>query len=273
MRARDVDRTTAIDALDRAYTDGQLSYEEHRSRVENARAAKTLGELHSLVSDLQLSTDLPEPPPVPRRRGFRPAWLLIVAALVVVAGAAGLIVFASVDGDESSTATDTSEQPAAPPAPVPTDVTPIIAPPAVFDTPDGLRRFIAEYSKKFGDTIVIGATVYPEGGYANVTRAVASDRKQAYNYRGGFEPTGPPTRLNNEPPIDLAALNVDALAAVMAQMPQLIGVPDATLGHASIDIAADGPRISIYANNEAGESGYVIVGPGGEIRQVRPFTN
>lgn len=274
MRARELDRTTAVDALDRAYADGQLSYDEHRTRVEGAGASKTLGELHALVSDLQLDTDLPEPPPVPRRR--RSNRLLLAAVVVAglaIAGAVGLIVFASTGGGESSTATGTAAQPAAPLAPVPTDVTPIIAPPAVFDTPDGLRRFIAEYTKRFGDTIVVDASIYPEGKYANATRAIASDRKQAYNYRGGFELSGPPTRLNNEPPIDLATVNVDALAAMLAQMPQLIGVPDATVGHASIDVGADGPRISIYANNEAGESGYVVIGPAGEIRQVRPFTN
>src|SRR6478752_1657384 len=116
MRARDLDRTTAIDALDRAYADGQLGYEEHSARMANARAAKTLGELHSLISDLQLSTDLPEPPPVPRRRQRRLRWW-VVAGLIIVAGA-GVLIWATTGSDDSPTVATQADQPVAPPAPV-----------------------------------------------------------------------------------------------------------------------------------------------------------
>src|SRR5262249_28983341 len=52
-RATDGDRNDVCQELDTALSQGQLSMEEHRERVSAATNATTLGELHSLVSDLQ----------------------------------------------------------------------------------------------------------------------------------------------------------------------------------------------------------------------------
>ena len=52
-RAKDSDRNDTCQILDSALADGQLSMEEHRTRVALATRAETLGDLKSLVSDLQ----------------------------------------------------------------------------------------------------------------------------------------------------------------------------------------------------------------------------
>ena len=52
-RAKDSDRNDTCQVLDSALAEGQLSMEEHRQRVASATTAATLGELQSLVSDLQ----------------------------------------------------------------------------------------------------------------------------------------------------------------------------------------------------------------------------
>src|SRR6476660_3001765 len=52
-RAKDSDRNDTCAVLDSALADGQLSGEEHRQRVASATNAATLGELQSLVVDLQ----------------------------------------------------------------------------------------------------------------------------------------------------------------------------------------------------------------------------
>ena len=52
-RAKDSDRTETCQVLDSALAEGQLSMEEHRQRVSRATNAATLGELQSLVDDLQ----------------------------------------------------------------------------------------------------------------------------------------------------------------------------------------------------------------------------
>ena len=62
-RATDNDRNEVCQALDAALGDGQLSTEEHRERVSAATKATTLGELDSLMSDLQIHL----PPARPRR--------------------------------------------------------------------------------------------------------------------------------------------------------------------------------------------------------------
>src|ERR1700712_2375516 len=52
-RAKDSDRNNTCQVLDSALADGQLSMEEHRTRVATATKAATLGDLQSLVDDLQ----------------------------------------------------------------------------------------------------------------------------------------------------------------------------------------------------------------------------
>src|SRR5262249_54006982 len=53
-RATDGDRNDTCQMLDAALGEGQLSNEEHRQRVIAATNAATVGELRSLVSDLQI---------------------------------------------------------------------------------------------------------------------------------------------------------------------------------------------------------------------------
>jgi hypothetical protein len=57
-RATDDDRNTTCQIPDAALGDGQLSMEEHRERVSAATKAIALGELQSLVSDLQIRSGL-----------------------------------------------------------------------------------------------------------------------------------------------------------------------------------------------------------------------
>jgi Domain of unknown function (DUF1707) len=59
-RAKDDDRTKTCQILDGALGDGQLSMEEHRQRVAAATTAATLGDLQSLVGDLQTEDVLPD---------------------------------------------------------------------------------------------------------------------------------------------------------------------------------------------------------------------
>lgn len=58
MRASDVDRDIAVQALGSAYADGRLTREEYDERAEAATGARTLGMLAPLLEDL-----LPAAPP------------------------------------------------------------------------------------------------------------------------------------------------------------------------------------------------------------------
>ena len=52
-RAKDSDRNDTCQILDSALAEGQLSMAEHQQRVKAATSAATLGDLRSLVGDLQ----------------------------------------------------------------------------------------------------------------------------------------------------------------------------------------------------------------------------
>ncbi|MGL5442252.1 MAG: DUF1707 SHOCT-like domain-containing protein, partial [[Mycobacterium] stephanolepidis] len=87
-RAKDSDRNDTCKLLDDALSDGQLSMEEHRERVASATTASTLGQLSSLVSDLQNAKAAAHMPVLkgPQRpwwrRWYAPAG--VAAALVLV---------------------------------------------------------------------------------------------------------------------------------------------------------------------------------------------
>ncbi|HEY5852801.1 MAG TPA: DUF1707 domain-containing protein [Aldersonia sp.] len=270
LRARDTDRNAAVAALDNAYADGQLGYEEHSSRVSAARAARTIDDLHGLTSDLQLTVDMPEPAPLHPRGGRARPWVVLGAA--VAAMVAGVVFYASTRGD-ADTAAVAERSTVSVPTNLPTDASPIVAPPVVLDTPDGLRAFVDQYRTRFGDTMAVRVLVYPDDEYGSVTRVVEASRTQDYSYRGGFDKSGSPGSSRDVTPIDLATLNVDALAGLMAGAGQTVGVPDATVSHVSLENDGSGPTMSIYAGNEFSESGYLKASFAGDIVAVYPFRN
>ena len=55
LRASDADRDHVAQLLGQAFSEGRLSSDEHSERLESVYAAKTLGELRPLVSDLPVS--------------------------------------------------------------------------------------------------------------------------------------------------------------------------------------------------------------------------
>ena len=67
LRASDADRERFVEALGRHHADGRLTTEE---RTERAYAARTLGDLDALATDLPaLPASAPPPAPPPCRRG------------------------------------------------------------------------------------------------------------------------------------------------------------------------------------------------------------
>jgi hypothetical protein len=62
LRASDADREHVAELLGRAFAEGRLSTEEHSERLEAAYAAKTMGELRTLVEDLPVEFAPPTAP-------------------------------------------------------------------------------------------------------------------------------------------------------------------------------------------------------------------
>ena len=67
LRASDADRERFVEALGRHHADGRLTTEELAERTERAYAARTLGDLDALATDLP-ALPASAPPPAARRR-------------------------------------------------------------------------------------------------------------------------------------------------------------------------------------------------------------
>lgn len=85
-RASDIDRADACAILDNAYADGELDAEEHQQRCSSAMSAKTIGQLFSLISDLQTPPpELTQQPTTavtvnPNRKRIR--WGIVLGSIV-----------------------------------------------------------------------------------------------------------------------------------------------------------------------------------------------
>ncbi|MFC9996419.1 DUF1707 domain-containing protein [Nocardia sp. NPDC127526] len=266
VRARDADRAATSAILDAAHGDGQLSADDHRTMVELAAGARTLGDLEALTADLQRAADAPEPPRPPGAR--RRPWFGAAVTAAAVAAAVGMFVWV--------------DRPAAQPAGAPAVdlgvIEPLVVPTPNLLTAEGITHFREVYRAKFGDTLVDGLDLFDE--HASLTRAVPGqpNRKVEYRYRGGFEQSNSvATRETTTAVFDLAALDVAALATLIADAPTLLRVDGGTLSHLSFEpdpaFADDGagPLVSVYVSNKFQEYGHLYATPAGVVVRSWPF--
>ncbi|TJZ80157.1 DUF1707 domain-containing protein [Rhodococcus oryzae] len=276
-RARDIDRSNTCTLLDAGYGEGQLDFDEHKSRTAAAMSARTLGELESLVTDLQLPTALTDTLTVPNRPAppRRGALLAGVAAVVVVVGAVTLVLVNQDGPDPAPAAAAPAVAPLAPIPPAPpasdkyADVAPVVIAPIDTLTAAGIEQFITKYRAKFGDTLVYDAYFY--GDYAGVTRMAPGQpgNEQDYSFRGGFEPDSVTSHTGDEPPFDLASVDLGALAGHLLGAAESVQVPGGTISHIGMQFEEGDPTVSIYVNNEkTGASGYLELSPTGEVTRV-----
>ncbi|AQA23010.1 hypothetical protein BTZ20_0124 [Rhodococcus sp. MTM3W5.2] len=277
-RARDIDRSNTCTLLDAGYGEGQLDFDEHKSRTAAAMSARTLGELESLVTDLQLPTALTDTltaadRPAPPRRGV----LLAGVAAAVVAAAVTLVLI-NQDGPDPAAAAPPIAPVApnhpAPPAPDKyADVAPRVVAPIDTLTAAGIEDFIRIYRDKFGDTLVYD--VYFRSDYTNLTRMVPGQpgSEQDYTFRGGFDPDSVSSRSGDEPPFDLASVDLGALAGHLLGAAESVQVPGGTISYIGMQVHGGDPTVSINVNNEeTGASGSLELSPKGEVTRVSVYS-
>jgi DUF1707 SHOCT-like domain len=196
-RARDSDRTAICQVLDSAMAEGQLSMEEHRQRVSAAVNATTLGELQSLVTDLQ-PVDPPTPLGTQRSTQRRGPLAMVVGTVVVVIVAAIAWALMSDGGKTADTAApSTSTQAPEPHAltavpstatATPDDPAPVVlVPPADLVTAEGMAGVLDEMRKRFGDSMGYELAIMP--GQARLARPDPTDdsSKLIYTFKVGWE--------------------------------------------------------------------------------------
>lgn len=258
-RAKDSDRTEAVEVIDTAYADGQLSLAEREQRTHSALTATTLGDLHRLTSDLQA---VPAPvAAVVRRHG--PA---LVAALALVVGIGAYAIFG---GDDEKTEPSRQDRSApvvrADPAEEPVEV----ADPPVVEklpleysfTPEGVRNFRQLYRDKFGTTKALAfgfsagavdiALQTPDGpwhwGFAD------GHFVDAGSYSDGPEDGAPDRRF---PPgsVDLADLDIDAMFRNLSAVEQATGRTTFPTRGASVIINGGRPGVAVAAGDASTSS-------------------
>lgn len=255
-RARTVDRDEAVDLLNTAFVDGRLTAAEREERVARALAAKHLGELDQVTSDLGLSAG---PASAPSdggwwRRTSRRTKLAIGAAVLVVIG--GGLALAEMSDDSG-----VSE------AQEPSYVVPV--------TPAAVEGLIAEQEAQFGTTKSYGISLQAQISTIKVPTDDAEARYRPWRPLpdGGFEQAGQIRGAGDHREFDLGDVDLDALSDHLATVRTKVDVPPPNSLVLVIEHwdRHEEPRISITVTNDYNESGYIVTDLAGEIIEQRPF--
>lgn len=233
LRATDVNRNRAIDLIDAAFSDGQLTAADRELRCERAMVATTLGDLEVLTRDLQV---VPTPPaPTPSRRRRRVVALAAAAAVVL-----GAVAAYTLTGDDGSPAADL------PPPVAIVDDEPVVEvkePPEIADppvleekdpeysfTPRGVRAFIKLYDEEFGNTRGLGFGFAPNQVVIYQPTDEDGMVRRWFFREGVFLDDGPesPGAPIESVQVDLKQLDVRALFRNVSAAKQASGVDDFT---------------------------------------------
>ena len=271
-RAKDSDRNDTCQVLDSALAEGQLSMEEHRQRVASATTAATLGELQSLVSDLQ-NANAPVRLPTLKSRLRLPVgagWGLRIAT-------AGVLVLFGVGigwGLYGNTASPLSFEtdPGAKSDGIPAKV---LTAPRQLQSLGGLNGLFEQMRQKFGDTTGFAMNIRPDR--ATLYRPDGDDprRKLMYDYRGGWgDPYSTSTVGSDDRVVDLSKFNLEQTVAILRGAPESLGIKRKDISDTWIDIepskdpaTPDAVNVRIYVSSEFG-SGFIDLAPDGAIKQV-----
>jgi len=276
-RAKDSDRNDTCQILDGALADGQLSMEEHRTRVALATGAETLGDLKSLVSDLQTNNaGVQSPSKSPSKlwalwaqRGAGSGWGMraAVAGVLVVLGIAigwGLY------GNTPSPLNFTSD-----PGAKSDGITPVVlTPPKQLHSLGGLTGLIGQMQQKFGDTNGYRLIVYPD--YASLDRPDPQDdrRQLSYTYRGGWGDPTTSAKSDDDRLVDLGKFDMKTVVGVMRGAPETLCMKPADVKSTYLSIdpsrdptTPDAVSIDVYVSSDFG-SGYIQLAGDGSVKQI-----
>ena len=272
-KARDDDRDAAIEVVEAAFANGQISRPDYDLRVDRLLRAVTVGELQMLVQDLrrpegeqvteaveQVTDDVaPERfrgslrshlnlRPQSSQVNLRP--LGIVLAVVVAVFALGLIVplvlMARVDTQKSVSTGQVARGEKV-------DLT----------TARGYDRLVREVEAKTGSTVVFGATIYPGYAVINVPVDADSQRSFGYYYDGDWQDWGGKGKATEER-FDLSRIDGSTVAALVRKVRGKVEDPT-TYVLVNSRGRDDGVCFSAYATNEFTETAYIDARCNGEV--------
>jgi hypothetical protein len=278
-RAKDDDRTKTCQILDSALGDGQLSMEEHRQRVAAATTAATLGDLQSLVGDLQTENAPVQLPELKRQSRFKAAnsdgakraWgypLAVTAVLVVLGIAIGWGLY----GNSTSPLDFTTDPGAKPDGVVPV----VLTPPKELQSLGGLSGLFEQMRKKFGDTTGYSLTINPDDAYLQRSDPRDDRRVLNYRYQGGWGDPSEGTKSDGQRVVDLATFDLPKVMALVKGAPKTLEMGSQRIDDVSINIdpsrdplTPDAVNIRIAVDGEFG-NGTMELAPDGTVKSITP---
>ena len=269
-RAKDSDRTDTCQILDTALAEGQLSMAEHQQRVKAATNAATIGDLRSLVGDLQTANAHVQLPDLRGPRlGSRAGWG-IRAAVAGVLVLLGIGIGWGLYGNTSSPLSLTKD-----PGAKADGVAPVVlTPPRQLQSLGGLTGLLEQMRKKFGDTLGYRLVIYPE--YAVLDRPDPDDERRtlSYTYRGGWGNPSTGSKGSESVAVDLAAFDAKAVVGVLRGAPETLNIKPDEVKTTYLIIEPSGDltapkavEVSIYVSSEFG-SGYLQLNPDASVKSI-----
>ena len=275
-RAKDSDRDDTCKVLDSALSEGQLSMEEHRQRVASATSAATLGDLQSLVSDLQTTSSpvkLPNLKPERSAAAISPGagWGIRIATAVVLV-LLGIAIGWGLYGNTSSPLSFETD-PGAKDDGIPATV---LTAPRQLQSLGGLTGLFQQMKTKFGDTKGYDLTIFDD--YASLERADPNEPRRVlrYSYRGGWDDPSETSVSSDARLVDLAAFDVPTFVGLIRGAPETLGIDPAEVKqiHVSVgpnsDITAppESIEISVYVSPQFGNSGYIEFNGDASVKRI-----
>ncbi|OBA73623.1 hypothetical protein A5641_04500 [Mycobacterium sp. 1554424.7] len=265
VRATDSDRDETSRVLDSALGDGQLSMEEYRQRVSAASKATTVGELKSLVEDLQIPSAPAQLAKPANRRG-----ILIAGAAVLGLAALG-VGWKLLGGTAPQTASPPSATSSATISVAITPTTSPPPPPPQLLTVDGLTGLLAQMRKEVGDTMGYRLVVYSD--HADIDRPDPQDAHNSVTYRydgRDWVKQGASAIPSTSTPADLSKFNVQEVVNVVRGAPHSLNFNNVDTTFLMIESAKDGKlALSIYVSKDR-DTGDIELNADGAVQWINP---
>ncbi|MFF4297129.1 serine/threonine-protein kinase [Streptomyces vinaceus] len=221
------------------------------------------------------------PVPATRTPRRRPALLAALVALVLAVGVIGFVKWFPGDtGDKgggeakgSGAAASTGASTPRPQQSLPKSVgSQAAAPKGSLLTPANVRTAIEALKQKTGTTQFVEMNIYEEYVLASIPTAPGAKTYDRYQYRDGeAKRTGPGSTIKaDEPLIDMATVNWDALPGLLDTAKQELGVANPTSRYVIVEpwLLDGSPSMRPYLTDEYGQGGYVYADTQGKVKKV-----
>lgn len=260
-RARNADREAAVEIINAAYVDGQLSETERDDRVSRALVARSTAQVEHSTTGLQRPQPTAAPTAAPKggisgwwRSRSQAAKVGIVAAALMLPPA-GLATTNLVEPDDTSEIGQTEA------APVTVDA-------------ETLSGLVSAYESSFSTTQTYGIVAMRDWTRVMVPTGDGPARYEEWTLvaDGTFEQTD--TRgAGDLQEFDLADLDLEALAVTLAEAESGLGVEDPNRTQVIVDhrTPAKRPQVVVNVSNKYVESAYLITNLAGKVTTREPY--